>query len=55
MLTEIYSQALLVDEELAVGDLPLVPERIDDAGLRTAMSNRVGFGGTNATLVMQRI
>ncbi len=50
MLTEIYIEA--VDEDLAVGDLPLVPERVDSAGVRTAMSNRVGFGGTNTTLVM---
>ncbi len=50
MLTEIYIEA--VDDDLAVGDLPLVPERIDTAGLRTAMSYRVGFVGTNTSLVM---
>ncbi len=55
MLTELYIEALLVDEELAVGDLPLMLERIDNADLRTAMINRFGFGGTNATLVMRRI
>ena len=53
MLTEIYIESLLVDGELAVGDLPLLLERNDNVGLRTAMSNR--FGGTNATLVMHRI
>ncbi len=53
MLTEIYIEALLVDEDLAVGDLPLMLERIDNADLRTAMINR--FGDTNATLVMRRI
>ncbi len=55
MLTVIYIEALLVDEDLAVGDLPLMLERIDNADLRTAMINRFGFGGTNATLVMRRI
>lgn len=35
--------------------LPIVRRRIDRAGLRTVMSNSFGFGGTNATLVFQRI
>ena len=34
--------------------MPLVTERIDDAGVTTAMSNSFGFGGTNATLVFHR-
>jgi len=34
--------------------LPIVRERIDNAGLRTVMSNSFGFGGTNATLVLRR-
>lgn len=41
------------DPEL--GDAPLVTSRIDDAGLITAMTNSFGFGGTNATLVFQKI
>ena len=45
-----------VDEpDPAVGDMPLVTERIDNAGIRTAMSNSFGFGGTNATLVFRRM
>ncbi|MEM7431128.1 MAG: beta-ketoacyl-ACP synthase I [Pseudomonadota bacterium] len=39
----------------AVGDLPLVTERVDNAGLNTAMTNSFGFGGTNGTLVFQKI
>jgi 3-oxoacyl-[acyl-carrier-protein] synthase-1 len=42
------------DPDPAVVGLPLVTERIDNAGLRTVMSNSFGFGGTNATLVFQK-
>ena len=41
-----------LDPEL--GDAPIVRARIDNAKVRTAMSNSFGFGGTNATLVFQR-
>ncbi len=34
--------------------LPIARERVDNAGLNTVMSNSFGFGGTNASLVMQR-
>ncbi len=34
--------------------VPVVLERIDNAGLNTVMSNSFGFGGTNATLIFQR-
>jgi 3-oxoacyl-[acyl-carrier-protein] synthase I len=34
--------------------MPLVTERVDNAGIKTAMSNSFGFGGTNATLVFRR-
>jgi 3-oxoacyl-[acyl-carrier-protein] synthase-1 len=34
--------------------MPIVRERIDDAGLVCAMSNSFGFGGTNATLVFKK-
>ena len=35
-------------------DVPIVRERIENAGLNTVMSNSFGFGGTNATLVFRR-
>ena len=38
----------------AVGDMPLVTGTIDNAGIKTAMTNSFGFGGTNATLIFRR-
>ena len=35
--------------------LPIVRERIDNAGLKRVMSNSFGFGGTNACLVFDRL
>ena len=42
-----------VDPE-AVG-LPIVQERQDGVDLQRVMSNSFGFGGTNSTLVFQKI
>ena len=35
--------------------MPVVSSRVDNAGIRTAMSNSFGFGGTNASLVFRRM
>ncbi len=35
--------------------MPIAMERVDDAGLKRVMSNSFGFGGTNASLVFQRL
>lgn len=38
-----------------IGAAPIVTERIDNAGVRTAISNSFGFGGTNAVLAFQKL
>jgi 3-oxoacyl-[acyl-carrier-protein] synthase-1 len=42
-----------IDPEIA--DAPVVRKLVDNAALETVMSNSFGFGGTNASLVFQRI
>lgn len=45
----------VIDLDPAAEGMPLVTERLDNAGLKTAMTNSFGFGGTNATLILQRL
>jgi 3-oxoacyl-[acyl-carrier-protein] synthase-1 len=42
------------DPDPAIEGTPLVTECLDNAGIKTVMSNSFGFGGTNATLVFQK-
>ena len=44
----------VMDIDPEVGDMPLVTECIEGADVKTVMSNSFGFGGTNATLIMQK-
>ncbi len=44
-----------IDElDPAFADMPIVRSRVDDAELNVVLSNSFGFGGTNASLVLQR-
>ena len=38
-----------------IGEVPIVTSRIDNAGIRTVMSNSFGFGGTNAVLAFRKL
>lgn len=42
------------DPDPGVEGMPLVTECVENAGIRTAMSNSFGFGGTNGTLVFRK-
>ena len=42
------------DPDPEVAGMPLVTETMENAGIKTAMSNSFGFGGTNASLVFQK-
>ena len=44
----------VVDLDPAAEGMPLITSLEENAGIRTAMSNSFGFGGTNATLVFQK-
>lgn len=51
----ISASANIDQADEAAEDVPLVRERLNNATLNTVMSNSFGFGGTNASLVFQRL
>ena len=50
----ISASANIENLDPAFEGVPVVRERIDNAGLVSVMSNSFGFGGTNATLIFDR-
>ncbi|MFV1973109.1 MAG: beta-ketoacyl-ACP synthase I [Thiohalobacterales bacterium] len=56
MQEDFISASANINEPDPVGaNFPIVRELTENAGLNTIMSNSFGFGGTNATLVFQRL
>ena len=51
----IAASANIEELDEAAQGLPIVQQRIDNAGLTTVMSNSFGFGGTNACLVFEKL
>ena len=45
----------VMDADPEASEMPLVTKCIENANIKTAMSNSFGFGGTNATLIMQKL
>jgi len=50
----VCASAHIDDLDPDFADMPIVTSRVDDAKVDCVMSNSFGFGGTNATLIMQR-
>jgi len=51
----ICASANIFHRDQTLEDVPIAMKRIDNAGLNTVMSNSFGFGGTNATLVFEKL
>ena len=51
----ISASANIFHLDQALAGVPIAMKRIDNAGLNTVMSNSFGFGGTNATLVFEKL
>jgi len=47
--------AHITDLDPDFADMPIIRERVDNVEVNTVLSNSFGFGGTNASLVFQRL
>ncbi len=45
----------VVEPDPGVEGTPLVTDCMENVGIQTAMTNSFGFGGTNCTLVFQKV
>ena len=53
-LTEAPLRMLMNNLDPEVADMPIATKQINNVKLERVMSNSFGFGGTNATLVLQK-
>ena len=51
----IAASANITEPDPGAEGFPIVRERQDNVTLNTIMSNSFGFGGTNSTLIFQRL
>jgi 3-oxoacyl-[acyl-carrier-protein] synthase-1 len=51
----ICASANIDNKDPDIEEAPIVTSRIDNAGIRSAISNSFGFGGTNAVLAFQKL
>jgi len=51
----IAASANIQELDPALAEFPIVRTTINNAELKTALSNSIGFGGSNSTLVFRRL